>query len=122
MQRDLSKWSNTTDFFRRKKLTQLGKVNFIKENCIVETEGTDCGACSEHCPTKAVYMVPYKDNLVIPEINQDICIGCGACEFACPTKPFKAIYIDGNPIHLKAKKPEKEILNGKIDYEEDFPF
>ena len=105
-----------------KKLTQLGKVNFIKENCIVETEGTDCGACSEHCPTKAVYMVPYKDNLVIPEINQDICIGCGACEFACPTKPFKAIYVDGNPIHLKAKKPEKEILNGKIDYEEDFPF
>ncbi len=105
-----------------KKLTQLGKVNFIKENCIVETEGTDCGACSEHCPTKAVYMVPYKDNLVIPEINQDICIGCGACEFACPTKPFKAIYVDGNPIHTKAKKPEKEILNEKIDFEEEFPF
>ena len=49
-----------------KQVTQLGVVEFIKENCIVETEGTDCGACSEHCPTKAVYMVPYK-GLFLPE-------------------------------------------------------
>jgi polyferredoxin len=35
-----------------KKLTQLGKVNFIKDNCIVKTEKTACGACSEACPTK----------------------------------------------------------------------
>ncbi|MBM3419940.1 MAG: 4Fe-4S binding protein, partial [Bacteroidetes bacterium] len=39
-----------------KKLTQLGVARFIKENCIVHTEKTDCGACSEHCPTKAVEM------------------------------------------------------------------
>lgn len=103
-----------------KKLTQIGKVNFIKENCIVETEGTDCGACSEHCPTKAVSMVPYRDKLVIPEVNNEICVGCGACEFACPTKPFKAIFVDGNPVHLDAKKPEeKKVETGEL---EDFPF
>lgn len=103
-----------------KKLTQIGKVNFIKENCIVETEGTDCGACSEHCPTKAVKMVPYEGNLVIPEVNNEICVGCGACEYACPTKPFKAIYVDGNPVHQDAKKPEeKEIKEGEL---EEFPF
>ncbi len=71
-------------------------------------------------------MIPYteskEDNLTIPEVDDTICIGCGACEYACPTKPFKANYVDGNPIHLKAKKPEKKILNGKIDYKEDFPF
>ena len=103
-----------------KKLTQIGKVNFIKENCIVETERTDCGACSEHCPTKAVQMVPYIGNLVIPEVNNEICVGCGACEHACPTKPFKAIFVDGNPVHQDAKKPEEKKL--EVDTLEEFPF
>ena len=103
-----------------KKLTQIGKVNFIKENCIVETEKTDCGACSEHCPTKAVQMVPYTGNLVIPEINNEICVGCGACEYACPTKPYKAIFVDGNPVHQDAKKPEEEEL--QVQELEEFPF
>lgn len=103
-----------------KKLTQIGKVNFIKENCIVETERTDCGACSEHCPTKAVQMVPYIGNLVIPEVNNEICVGCGACEYACPTKPFKAIFVDGNPVHQDAKKPDEEEL--KVKELEEFPF
>jgi len=103
-----------------KKLTQIGKVTFIKENCIVETEKTDCGACSEHCPTKAVDMVPYIDNLVIPEVNNEICVGCGACEYACPTKPYKAIFVDGNAVHQDAKKPEeKELEAGEL---EEFPF
>jgi ferredoxin len=103
-----------------KKLTQIGKAIFIKDNCIVKTEKTACGACSESCPTKAVYMVPYEGNLVIPETNQDICIGCGHCEFACPTVPFKAIYVDGNPVHLAAKKPENE--QSEIETPVDFPF
>ncbi|MBS0010065.1 MAG: 4Fe-4S binding protein [Bacteroidales bacterium] len=103
-----------------KKLTQIGKVTFIKENCIVETERTDCGACSEHCPTKAVQMVPYIGNLMIPEVNNEICVGCGACEYACPTKPYKAIFVDGNQVHQDAKKPEEEEL--KVKELEDFPF
>ena len=104
-----------------KKTKQIGKVNFIQDNCIVYTENTDCGACSEHCPTKAVSMVPYK-KLMSPKINQEICIGCGACEYACPVKPYKAIYVDGNPVHLTAKKPEIKKLDQKVDYQEDFPF
>ena len=103
-----------------KKLTQIGQVHFEKGNCIVETEGTDCGACSEHCPTKAVYMVPY-NGLFLPEIDQDICIGCGACEYACPTTPYKAIYVDGNPIHQQAKEPSQEKIQEESSGE-DFPF
>jgi ferredoxin len=104
-----------------KKLTQIGKTNFIKENCIVETEGTECGACSEHCPTKAVQMVPYK-KLHLPEIKNEYCIGCGACEFACPVKPYKAIFVDGNEIHqIAEKKVEGKILE-KVDLKSDFPF
>jgi ferredoxin len=105
-----------------KQLTQLGKAVFVKENCVVHRDGTDCGACSEHCPTKAVNMVPYRDGLVIPQVNQDICIGCGACEHPCPVEyPYKAIYVEGNAIHQKAKKPATEENTYKT-VEEDFPF
>lgn len=103
-----------------KKLTQLGKVNFIKDNCIVKTEKTACGACSESCPTKAVFMIPYEGNLLIPETNVDICTGCGHCEFACPTTPYKAIYVDGNPVHMAAKKPEN--VQSEMKIPDEFPF
>lgn len=104
----------------QKKLVQIGIAHFIRENCVVITQGTDCGACNEHCPTKAVKMIP-EDKLLVPKVEEDLCIGCGACEHACPTKPYKAIYVDGNPIHLTAKKPivEKQKV---IDTTEDFPF
>jgi ferredoxin len=103
-----------------KKLTQIGKTNFIKDNCIVKTEKTACGACSEACPTKAVYMIPYEGNLLIPETNVDICIGCGHCEFACPTTPYKAIFVDGNAVHQAAQKPETE--QSEIEKPVEFPF
>jgi ferredoxin len=103
-----------------KKLTQLGKVNFIKDNCIVKTDKTACGACTESCPTKAVFMIQYEGNLLIPEVNVDICIGCGHCEFACPTVPYKAIFVDGNPIHLAAKKPVS--VQSDIQPPVEFPF
>ena len=106
----------------KKKTLQIGKTNFVKENCVVETEGTACGACSEHCPTKAVIMVPYKNNLKIPEVRNDYCVGCGACEYACPTKPYKAIYVEGNSVHLVAKEAPQERFEQEIDYKEEFPF
>ncbi|MCL1865180.1 MAG: 4Fe-4S dicluster domain-containing protein [Spirochaetes bacterium] len=102
-----------------KHLIQLGKSYFVKENCITYTNGTACGACSEHCPTKAVDMVPFKKGLVIPEINQAICIGCGACENVCPVRPLRAIYVEGNRVHEKAELPKEEDVIIKKD---DFPF
>jgi len=102
-----------------KKLTQIGKAVFIKENCIVNTEKTACGACSEHCPTKACHMVPFEGSLLIPEIRDEICIGCGACEYACPTRPFRAVFVDGNPIHEAASRPETEELK---EVPTEFPF
>ena len=104
-----------------KKTTQIGKVIFEKDNCVVKVEGTSCGACAEHCPTKAVHMVPYEGDLKIPETDQDICIGCGACEHACPTRPYRAIYVDGDFKHQVAELPKEEKLEAP-DEEEDFPF
>jgi ferredoxin-type protein NapF len=103
-----------------KKLTQIGKAVFIKENCIVKTEKTACGACSESCPTKAVHMIPFEGKLVIPETKDELCIGCGHCEFACPTTPYKAIFVDGNPEHKAAKKPEN--VKSEVKKPVEFPF
>lgn len=75
--------------------TQMGRVQFVIENCIVHYDETSCGACSEHCPTQAVRMVPYKGALTIPETRPEICVGCGGCEYVCPAIPYKAIYVEG---------------------------
>ncbi len=54
-------------------------------------------------------MVPYQNPLnkplLIPEVDPQTCIGCGACEHACPTRPFRAIFVEGNAVHRRAKKP-----------------
>jgi ferredoxin len=62
-------------------------------------------------------MVHYKDELTIPEIQTDICIGCGACEFACPVKPHTAIFVDGNEVHGIAKAPHVEEMDVKTTEE-----
>ena len=105
-----------------KKQVQIGKAHFVKEDCIVVTKKKDCGACSEHCPTKAVKMVPYDQRLVVPEVNDEICVGCGACEHACPVQPRKAIYVNSNAVHLTAKKPKSEKMAPSFDSKQDFPF
>ena len=104
-----------------KKLTQLGQAKFVRDDCIVITKKTDCGACSEHCPTKAVHMVR-EDRLFVPELKGDLCIGCGACEHACPTRPRKAIYVVGLAVHGLAKKPELKPVESPAGGLQEFPF
>ncbi len=105
-----------------KKLIQIGFANLIKENCIVYTQDKKCGICAEYCPTKAVFLVPYKKDLPGPETDREICIGCGACEFACPARPYKAIFVEGNPVHKRAKKNENKPAEIKKTGPQDFPF
>jgi ferredoxin len=105
-----------------KKLAQIGKATFIKDDCVVVAKKKDCGACAEHCPTKAVTMVPYEGALRIPQTNNEICIGCGACEHACPTLPNKAIYVESNIVHQVAKKPEIKKLEEPVNTGSEFPF
>jgi len=105
-----------------KKLVQIGQARFLKDECVVVKNKKDCGACSEHCPTKAVHMVPYEGKLVIPELTNELCVGCGACEHACPTKPQKAIYVEANVVHLQARKPEVKKLEPETLPAGEFPF
>lgn len=94
---------------------QMGQVKFILENCIVFTDGTHCGACSEHCPTQAVSMVPYKGGLTIPHTEVEICVGCGGCEYVCPATPHKAIYVEGIKKHEKIELVKEEAETIEVD-------
>lgn len=92
-----------------KQLTQIGRARYIAKNCIVFTDSTDCGACDEHCPTKAIVMteVKGKPGLYFPKLNKKLCIGCGACEYICPAES-KAIIIDGSAVQGVALPPKIE--------------
>ena len=94
---------------------QMGVVQLYLENCIVYTDETNCGACSEHCPTQAVHMVHYKDSLTIPKIEQEICVGCGGCEYICPSKPWKAIFVEGIATHNTIKLEFEEVEEVEVD-------
>jgi len=102
--------------------TQVGIAEFFLDRCIVETENTDCGACSEHCPTQAVHMELYKEGstLTVPVVEPELCVGCGGCESICPVRPDRAIIVKANTVHQKVEKPaEEEVLDIEID---DFGF
>lgn len=91
-----------------KQATRIGLARLDLDQCIVKTKGTDCAACSEHCPTKAVDTVPYGSGLRLPQVTDDLCIGCGACEYACPALPHKAIKVTGRRWHEVAKQRMEE--------------
>ncbi len=87
-----------------KKLTRLGLAHIDYRKCVVPVNGTDCSACSEHCPTQAVNTVPYAGNLRLPQMHPELCIGCGACEYACPVRPERAIRITAQAVHNQAEQ------------------
>ena len=79
-----------------------GHAVWVKENCVVLTDGVSCGNCERHCPTGAIQMVDYegpKGTMKVPAVDENKCIGCGACEHLCPARPFSAIYVEGNKTH-----------------------
>jgi ferredoxin len=91
-----------------KRTVQVGIATFYIDRCIVNTEGTDCGACSEHCPTQAVHMVPFEGTLTIPHVEPELCIGCGGCESICPVNPRRAIIVVANKEHQQVSPPAEE--------------
>lgn len=107
-----------------KKRTQMGRAVFERDKCIVITKNEDCGACSEHCPTKAVTMI-YEGNLLLPKTQDHICIGCGACEYACPSFPKKSIHVvplEEQKIIAVTLLKETQEQTETLKVNNDFPF
>ena len=80
----------------------VGHAVWIKDNCVVLTDGVSCGNCARHCPTGAIQMIDYEGpngKVQVPAVDENKCIGCGACENLCPARPFSAIYVEGNEMH-----------------------
>ena len=86
-----------------KSAIQIGHAVWVKDRCIVLTDGMECGNCARHCPTTSIQMIPQDANddksHKIPVINIETCIGCGACEHLCPSRPYSAIYVEGHERH-----------------------
>lgn len=86
-----------------KSAIQIGHAVYLYENCVVNTDGVDCGNCARHCPTGAIQMLPAvagdPESPKLPVVNTERCIGCGACENLCPARPFSAIYVEGHQSH-----------------------
>lgn len=87
---------------------RVGHAVWLKDNCVVLTDGVNCGNCARHCPAGAITMVPADpdrmDSPKIPVVNTERCIGCGACENLCPTRPFSAIYVEGYEQHRDERR------------------
>jgi formate hydrogenlyase subunit 6/NADH:ubiquinone oxidoreductase subunit I len=58
--------------------------------------------------------------LTVPDLETAVCIGCGACEHACPVRPYRAIYVEGEPVQQVAEAPRSEVL--KVEVPAEFPF
>lgn len=86
---------------KKKTSISIGYAVWVEKNCVVATDGVECGNCQRHCPTGAIMMVESQkyDGRKIPVINTDKCIGCGACEHLCPARPLGAIYVEGREVH-----------------------
>lgn len=113
-----------------KKRVKIGVAKFTLENCIIKKDGTDCGACDEHCPVKAVSITPTIDFKIVggisvqveafyPKVKPNLCIGCGGCEYICPATP-KAIQVVPMALQNIADIPEQTVQEQKTDV--DFGF
>ncbi|MDR2461425.1 MAG: 4Fe-4S dicluster domain-containing protein [Deltaproteobacteria bacterium] len=106
----------------QKHIFRLGVVHFKREECIVITQGTSCGACAEICPTGAVTMGPGPLGRDEPIISWHHCIGCGACQAVCPVRPVSPIWVRGLAYQdMAAAKPIVAETPDQV-LTEEFPF
>lgn len=78
-----------------KKRTQIALASFHSERCIVHCHQTECGACTEHCPTKALSTFEGK----VPVCKTDLCIACNACVQVCPQHAISLVADGADGMH-----------------------
>jgi polyferredoxin len=106
----------------QKHVYRIGRVHFHRNECIVVSKGTSCGACAELCPTGAVVMGPGPLGRDEPVFFKHLCIGCGACQTACPVRPVSPIWVVGLRFHDMMASPPPIVHREDEVMEEEFPF
>ena len=80
-----------------KQRTQIALAEFHRERCIVQQHYTECGACTEHCPTKALDTREEQ----FPSCNPELCIACNACVETCPQKAISLVGDESQGMHAQ---------------------
>ena len=85
-----------------KKKTQLALAAFDRSHCIVQQSHTECGACTEHCPTKALDTREEQ----FPRCEAEKCYACHACVETCPKKAIS--------LETAADGSARVVINNKL--------
>ncbi|MEJ2719813.1 MAG: 4Fe-4S binding protein [bacterium] len=81
---------------------KIGLAFFDHNRCLPYAFGINCIVCEEHCPTdpkaiqferKTVATDNGEQEIKLPLIDPDVCIGCGICENVCPVGEKAAVRI-----------------------------
>lgn len=91
-----------------KQRTQIALASFHSEHCIVHRDQTECGACTEHCPTKALSTFEGK----VPSCNTSVCIACNVCVQTCPQHAISLVSDGHDGMHAQIDR-SKCIACGK---------
>jgi ferredoxin len=86
-----------------KQKMKMGTAHFDKTRCIPWYYGENCMVCEEHCPLpeKAIQFHESKiitiegENAIVllPFVDESLCIGCGICVTRCPVEGDRGIFL-----------------------------
>jgi ferredoxin len=66
--------------------------------------------------------VPYRGNLLLPKVDESLCIGCGACESVCPVRPERAIRVSGKSLQTTLPPAAPAAARPPAAQANEFPF
>lgn len=82
---------------------KMGTAHFDKTRCIPWYYGEDCMVCEEHCPlpekairfreSEVVTIDGIETTVLLPYVDEVLCIGCGICVNRCPVEGDRGIFL-----------------------------
>lgn len=93
-----------------KSSVKIGTAVVDYDACL-SAKGDKCGNCASRCPAGAIRMVSRGDDesVIIPVVNESVCIGCGACEYYCPVGTVASMKHDSSAIHVEGLDHHRSI-------------
>jgi len=89
---------------KEKRLSKIGRAVIDHDRCLAWGQHENCLVCEEMCPLPQKAITLEKsgfsrtdlpgEELLLPVVNSDRCIGCGICENKCPVSGEAAIRVE----------------------------